>query len=137
MGCAGSKGQGEDAGAKPKNDPKPDDKKASENGKEDHTKENGHKASEAKKGGDDKPGDGSDDEKNKEAEKEKVNPISPGDVETFYKFGKEIGKYVLSASPPFSMFLVCLLLCSSSPLLVSLPCLATALGDPHLMLSFC
>lgn len=93
MGCVGSKGQGEEP--KPKADkPKAEAAKPAENGKEE-PKENGHKADGGKKG-EDKPGDGSDDDKKKdESDKEKVNPISPGDVETFYKFGKEIGKYVL------------------------------------------
>lgn len=90
MGCVGSKGQGEEP--KPKADkPKAEAAKPAENGKEE-PKENGHKADGGKKG-EDKPGDGSDDDKKKdESDKEKVNPISPGDVETFYKFGKEIGK---------------------------------------------
>jgi calcium/calmodulin-dependent protein kinase I len=91
MGCVGSKNQGEEAPPKkePKKDDRPnkpkDDGKKAENGK-DEPKENGHKPD-----GSDKPGDGSDDDKNK-AQEEKVDPISPGDVEEFYKFGKEIGK---------------------------------------------
>jgi len=90
MGCVGSKGQGEEP--KPKVEkPKAEAAKPAENGKEE-PKENGNKADGGKKG-EDKPGDGSDDDKKKDdSDKEKVNPISPGDVETFYKFGKEIGK---------------------------------------------
>jgi hypothetical protein len=110
MGCVGSKNQGEEAPPKkePKKDDRPnkpkDDGKKAENGK-DEPKENGHKPD-----GSDKPGDGSDDDKNK-AQEEKVDPISPGDVEEFYKFGKEIGKYVHGVA--LSLFYSALLcLCS-------------------------
>jgi len=92
MGCLNSKEAGEN--------PKPP-KEA-----EPREAQNGHKG-EAKRGGDkSKPkpnGDGgSDDNQNDE----KANPISPGDVEDFYKFGKEIGKYVpltFSPVPRFSI----------------------------------
>src|SRR5690242_18913682 len=31
-----------------------------------------------------------------------INPITPGKVEDFYEFGKEIGKYVFLSPPPSS-----------------------------------
>lgn len=89
--CLGGKAPEPKENNKGKGGKKGDDSSKPENGDGEQPKENGHS----------KPGDeDSDSEKKPKAKEEKIDPITPGDVEEFYKFGKEIGKYVQQAFPP-------------------------------------
>lgn len=81
--CLGGKAPEPKENNKGKGGKKGDDSSKPENGDGEQPKENGHS----------KPGDeDSDSEKKPKAKEEKIDPITPGDVEEFYKFGKEIGK---------------------------------------------
>ncbi len=93
----GSKAAGveEPAKAPPKEEPKKEEKSVAINepakkADKEEAKENGGPKDKV-----DKPDGGNSDDdasKAKPKKQEMANPITPGDVEEFYKFGKEIGK---------------------------------------------